>query len=134
MVGGRAGSSTEKGHHEGASENREVGARLAADKRLATMGDRESELCAGCETENGLGLKDIKPHFFGYVIIGRRSDYPDAFNAIRSRVFRDEQIDIRSWDGIIERARTRAAMFSAHRAAILQPLSGLAKVDEPRSP
>lgn len=68
----------------------------------------------GPRERNGLGLKDIQPRFWGYVIIGRRSSYTDAFNAIRSQVLRDEQIEIRSWDGIISSARKRAAVFFPH--------------------
>lgn len=68
---------------------------------------------------NGLGLQDIQPRFYGYVVIGRRSNYTDAFNAIRSQVLRDEQIEIRSWDGIISWARERAAVYSRRRAKTL---------------
>jgi hypothetical protein len=62
--------------------------------------------------KNGLGLIDIHPRFYGYVIIGRRRDYSETFNSLRAQVFRDELIDIRSWDGIIERARQRANVFA----------------------
>jgi len=68
----------------------------------------------GARVKSGLGLKDIQPRFYGYVVIGRRKNYSDIFNGIRSQVRRDEQIEIRSWDGIIDWARKRAAIFSAH--------------------
>jgi Domain of unknown function (DUF4263) len=61
-----------------------------------------------------LRLERINPRFFGYVIIGRWKDYTDEFNNIRSQVFRDELIQIRSWDGIIEWARKRARFFRHH--------------------
>jgi hypothetical protein len=69
----------------------------------------------GAKEKNGLGLRNIQPRFYGYVIIGRRQDYSDAFNALRSQVFRDELIEIRSWDGIIERARERATVLGGSR-------------------
>jgi hypothetical protein len=62
--------------------------------------------------KNGLGLDDIQPRSFACVIIGRRKDYSDEFNRLRQQIFRDELIDIRSWDGILERAVQRAEMFS----------------------
>jgi Domain of unknown function (DUF4263) len=64
---------------------------------------------------NGLGLRNIQPRFYGHVIIGRRRDYSDAFNSLRAQVFRDELIDIRSWDGVIEWARKRANVFGGSR-------------------
>ena len=67
---------------------------------------------------NGLGLKDIHPRFDGYVVIGRRSDANAAYNAIRNQVRIDEGIEIRSWDGIVERAKERAEMFASHLASI----------------
>lgn len=63
-------------------------------------------------SNNGLGLKDIQPHIYGYVIIGRRNSRPEGFNQIRAQVLRDEQLDIRSWDGIVEWAGKRASIFS----------------------
>lgn len=61
---------------------------------------------------NGLGLNDITPRFFGYVVIGRRKFYNDKFNDLRRQIFRDELITVQSWDGIVECARKRAAFFS----------------------
>ena len=65
----------------------------------------------GNREKNGLGLRNIQPRFYGYVVIGRRRDYSETFNSLRAQVFRDELIEIRSWDGIIERARQRANVF-----------------------
>lgn len=62
--------------------------------------------------QNGLGLVDISPRFFGYVIIGRRKDHNRKFNEIRRQLIRDELITVRSWDGIVEWARKRAKVFS----------------------
>jgi len=56
----------------------------------------------GPRESNGLGLRNIQPRFYGYVIIGRRRNYSHAFNLLRSQVFREELIEIRSWDGIVE--------------------------------
>jgi Domain of unknown function (DUF4263) len=61
---------------------------------------------------NGLGLAEIQPRFMAWVIIGRRANYNEAFNSLRQQVFRDELIQIRSWDGILERAVQRAHIFS----------------------
>jgi hypothetical protein len=61
---------------------------------------------------NGLGLEEIVPRFFGYVIIGRRKDQNDKFNEIRRQLLREELITVRSWDGIIEYARKRAQILS----------------------
>jgi hypothetical protein len=63
--------------------------------------------------QNGLGLIDITPRFFGHVIIGRRKNYNDKFNELRRQLMRDELITIHSWDGIVEYARKRAKVFSA---------------------
>ncbi len=62
--------------------------------------------------QNGLGLVDITPRFFGHVIIGRRKNYNQKFNELRRQLIRDELITIRSWDGIAEWARKRAKVFS----------------------
>jgi hypothetical protein len=86
----------------------------------------------GAREKNGLGLRNIQPRFYGYVVIGRRRNYSDAFNALRSQVFRDELIEIRSWDGIIDWARKRAAIFSAHRAAMLRGDSPTRRAPERR--
>lgn len=61
--------------------------------------------------QNGLGLEDIGPRFYGYVIIGRRKDQNSKFNEIRRRILREELITVRSWDGIIEYARKRAKFY-----------------------
>jgi hypothetical protein len=70
------------------------------------------------DSGKGLGLKNIQSRFFGYVVIGRRKNYSDAFNAIRSQVYWDEAITIRSWDGIVERSRKRADIFSSYTKTI----------------
>jgi len=62
--------------------------------------------------QNGLGLVDITPRFFGYVIIGRRINYNQKFNELRRQLLRDELITVRSWNGIIGWARKRAKVFS----------------------
>lgn len=62
--------------------------------------------------QNGLGLIDITPRFFGHVIIGRRKDYNNKFNELRRQLMRDELITIHSWDGFVEYARKRASVFS----------------------
>jgi len=69
---------------------------------------------------NGLGLRNIQSRFTGYVIIGRRADYTHGFNSLRTQVFRDELIHIRSWDGIIEWARKRATFWSSHYESLIQ--------------
>ena len=62
--------------------------------------------------QNGLGLVDISPRFFGYVIIGRRKNYNKKFNELRRQLIRDELVTVCSWDGITEWARKRAKVFS----------------------
>ena len=62
--------------------------------------------------QNGLGLIDISPRFFGYVIIGRRKHHNSKFDELRRQLMRDELITVRSWDGIAEWARKRAQLFS----------------------
>jgi uncharacterized protein YeeX (DUF496 family) len=64
------------------------------------------------KNKNGLGLDDITPRFFGYVVIGRRKDFNQKFNELRRQIQRDELITIRSWDGIVERAYERAKFYS----------------------
>lgn len=60
----------------------------------------------------GLGLNDITPRFFGYVVIGRRKEFNEKFNELRRQIQRDEFIAIRSWDGVIEWAYKRAKFYS----------------------
>jgi len=72
----------------------------------------------GVRSRSGLGLEDIKPRFFGYVVIGRRKDFSSTFDSMRGQLLRDEHIQIRSWDGIVDWARKRAAVFSTHVAAL----------------
>ena len=62
--------------------------------------------------KNGLGLSDIVPRFYGYVIIGRREAFTEKFNELRRQIQRDELITIRSWDGVIEWAYKRAKFYS----------------------
>ena len=64
------------------------------------------------KNKNGLGLSDINPRFFGYVVIGRRKKFNEKFNELRRQIQRDELITIRSWDGVIERAYKRAKFYS----------------------
>lgn len=71
-------------------------------------------------TTSGLGLEEIGPRFQGYVIIGRRRDYTPTFNALRRQVSDDEMIQIRSWDGIVERAEQRANILAGFRASIFR--------------
>jgi hypothetical protein len=58
--------------------------------------------------QSGLGLERVHPRFLGWVVIGRRKNYNPTFNDLRAQIF----IQIRSWDGILERARQRALLFS----------------------
>jgi hypothetical protein len=60
---------------------------------------------------NGLGLEDIQPRSIAWVIIGQRQFFTDEFNSLRQQIFRDELIQIRSWDGVAEWALKRAAVF-----------------------
>jgi hypothetical protein len=68
--------------------------------------------------QSGLGLVDISPRFDGYVIIGRRKNFDQKFNELRTQVRQDEHIHIRSWDGIVEWARKRAAFFKGFRDSL----------------
>jgi len=63
-------------------------------------------------SQSGLGLEKIEPRFQCCLIAGRRSNFTEAFNILRRQILRDEMIEIRSWDGILERAEQRARMFS----------------------
>lgn len=49
--------------------------------------------------------------FLGHVIIGRHTRFPNGFNALRKQIFRDELIDIQSWDRVVEWGKNRAAVF-----------------------
>jgi hypothetical protein len=60
---------------------------------------------------SGLGLEDIHPRSVAYVIIGRRQFFTDNFNSLRQQIFRDELIQVRSWDGVAEWALKRATVF-----------------------
>ena len=67
---------------------------------------------------SGLGLDEIHPRFLAWVIIGRRESFSGPFNSLRQQIFRDEFIQIRSWDGILERAVQRAKLFCARAPGI----------------
>jgi hypothetical protein len=64
-------------------------------------------------SQNGLGLTDITPRFYGHVIIGRKKDYTCKFDEIRRQLSRDELIAVHSWDSTIEWARKRAQILCA---------------------
>ena len=79
--------------------------------------------------QNGLGLVDISPRFYGHVIIGRRKNYNPKFNELRRQLMRDELITIRSWDGIVKWARKRSKIFSGFSDAfnVIKKQKGLIK-------
>lgn len=62
--------------------------------------------------QSGLGLGRIQPDFWGYVVIGRRMEFSRPMDDIRRQVLRDERIQIRTWDGIVEWARKRANVLA----------------------
>lgn len=68
--------------------------------------------------KSGLGLEEIQPRFIGWVIIGRRDQYNREFNKLRQQIFRDELIQVRSWDGVIEWAEQRAKHFQGTTEAL----------------
>jgi hypothetical protein len=68
------------------------------------------------KSENGLGLQGIHPKFSGCVIIGRHTQEREFENHIVQQVLKDELIEIRSWDGIVKRARERADLFRSVRS------------------
>ena len=67
--------------------------------------------------KNGLGLEGIQSRFYGYVVIGQSNDYSDSFNDLRQRIYRDELIEIRSWDGVANWAMKRAKIFEGLNGA-----------------
>ena len=71
-----------------------------------------TDMLQAYKEKNGLGLSDIVPRFYGYVIIGRREAFTEKFNELRRQIQRDELITIRSWDGVIEWAYKRAKFYS----------------------
>lgn len=56
----------------------------------------------------GIGLEGIHADFFGYVIIGRRKHFNTKFEEIRQDLRRNERIEVRSWDSLVEHGRRRA--------------------------
>jgi len=63
--------------------------------------------------DNGLNLPDITPTLRGWVIIGRRRDTPPGFDA-RRRQWRDtSNIEVHTYDWLIERAQGRVHGLAA---------------------
>ncbi|MCQ4128905.1 DUF4263 domain-containing protein [Rhodococcus erythropolis] len=65
--------------------------------------------------ENGLGLVDVHPTVRGLVIIGRRHETPASTNAARRRLATMNNIDIHSWDWLVERAQMRSDELEGRR-------------------
>ena len=57
--------------------------------------------------ESGLNLVDIDEHIKGTILMGRRQDFPEKFNANRRRIFREELIEIHTYDWLIEESEGR---------------------------
>jgi hypothetical protein len=66
------------------------------------------------KAQNGLGLIYSAKNIPGMVIIGRRIEnkkISDAWNILRSQIQLNDNIQVLSWDGIIEHAKSRAQLF-----------------------
>lgn len=65
--------------------------------------------------KEGLGLVDIHSNVRGLVIIGRRHGTPPSTNATRRRLAATRNVDIHSWDWLVERAQMRSDELEGRR-------------------
>ena len=56
--------------------------------------------------ENGLGLEEISPNLPGLILIGRRHAVDPATNALRRQMMSDLRIEIRTFDSLLDDARS----------------------------
>jgi hypothetical protein len=63
-------------------------------------------------SERGLGLTDIHPRLGGYIILGRRADSKDENNALRRQIMRDNDVEIHTYDWLIDAASGDVGWFT----------------------
>ena len=68
-------------------------------------------------TAGGLGLTDITPSLPGLIVIGRRSGLVDARKPFRRALAKQLNIEIHTYDWLVERAGGRVRSVEAWRAA-----------------
>ena len=59
--------------------------------------------------EYGLGLVGIDGNLPATILIGRRADYPDVFNAFRRQTEQNHRVSIHSYDALVDEAEFRAS-------------------------
>ncbi|MGW9567009.1 Shedu anti-phage system protein SduA domain-containing protein [Prescottella equi] len=64
---------------------------------------------------HGLGLVDIDSDVRGLVIIGRRDETPSSTNSRRRRLAVNNNLDIHSWDWLVEQAQMRCDALEGKR-------------------
>jgi hypothetical protein len=67
------------------------------------------DYAARAPDEDGLGLEDISPSVSGLIIVGRRRAHDDKRKAFRRMLARQLNIEIHSYDWLVERAESRVA-------------------------
>jgi hypothetical protein len=63
-------------------------------------------------SQHGLGLGDIEG-VWGWVIVGRRSQITPRFNELRRQVFTESNINIMTYDRLLEWFKKRAIHWNA---------------------
>jgi hypothetical protein len=64
--------------------------------------------------KKGLGLEDIDPALPGLILIGRRKDMPRETSALRRQMGKDSNIEIHTYDWLIDRAEGRVSALQRH--------------------
>lgn len=70
-------------------------------------------------SESGLGLEDVSPSMPGLVIIGRRSDLPSDRQAFRRGLQRQLDVEIHSYDWLLDRLEGRVEALAREASARL---------------
>lgn len=74
--------------------------------------DQNRDLASRSISRNGLGLGDIQG-VWGWVVVGRRSKVTPRFNTLRQQVFEGSNIEVITYDRLLEWFRKRADHWKA---------------------
>jgi antiviral defense system Shedu protein SduA len=73
------------------------------------------DYAARAPAEGGLGLEDISPRVPGLILIGRREHLPEDRRAFRRGLAAQLDIEIHSYDWLLERLRVRVSALARHQ-------------------
>ena len=87
------------------AERVRVGLQQVRDWRDWLLNNRDMAIRP--RSKNGLGFGEIES-VWGWLVVGRRTQVSSRFNQLRSQVLNDSNIEIMTFDRILERFRARA--------------------------